>query len=95
MNAATNGSSFLTQAQFQPALPDAFTDGSGRTVDGRQVGWAGALARFPTPALWPFPLEAYASTAARDRGFHREDYLLSLEELEQKAAARVHPSRRR
>lgn len=32
--------------------------------------------------------------ASRDRGFHREDYLLSLEELEQIAAARVHPSRR-
>ncbi len=32
--------------------------------------------------------------ANRDRGFHREDYLLSLEELEQIAAARIHPSRR-
>lgn len=32
--------------------------------------------------------------ASRDRGFHREDYLLSLDELEQIAAARVHPSRR-
>lgn len=32
--------------------------------------------------------------ASRDRGYHREDYLLSLEELEQIAAARVHPSRR-
>lgn len=32
--------------------------------------------------------------ASRDRGFHREDYLLSLEELEQIAAARIHPSRR-
>jgi uncharacterized protein YfbU (UPF0304 family) len=32
--------------------------------------------------------------AGRDRGFHREDYLLSLEELEQIAAARAHPSRR-
>lgn len=32
--------------------------------------------------------------ASRDRGFHREDYLLSPDELEQIAAARVHPSRR-
>lgn len=32
--------------------------------------------------------------ASRDRGFHREDYLLSMEELERIAAARVHPSRR-
>lgn len=32
--------------------------------------------------------------ASRDRGFHRKDYLLSMEELEQIAAARVHPSRR-
>ncbi len=32
--------------------------------------------------------------ASRDRGFHREDYLLSMEELEQIAAARIHPSRR-
>jgi uncharacterized protein YfbU (UPF0304 family) len=32
--------------------------------------------------------------ASRDRGFHREDYLLSLDELEQIAAARIHPSRR-
>lgn len=32
--------------------------------------------------------------ASRDRGFHREDYLLSLDELQQIAAARVHPSRR-
>lgn len=32
--------------------------------------------------------------ANRDRGYHRKAYLLSLEELEQIAAARVHPSRR-
>jgi hypothetical protein len=32
--------------------------------------------------------------ASRDRGFHRKAYLLSLEELEQIAAARVHPSHR-
>ncbi|OMC37683.1 hypothetical protein A5742_08585 [Mycolicibacterium fortuitum] len=32
--------------------------------------------------------------ASRDHGFHRKAYLLSLEELEQIAAARVHPSRR-
>ncbi len=32
--------------------------------------------------------------AGRDRGYHRKAYLLSLEELEQIAAARVHPSRR-
>ena len=32
--------------------------------------------------------------ASRDRGFRRKGYLLSLEELEQIAAARVHPSRR-
>ncbi|MUM17042.1 YfbU family protein [Mycobacterium sp. CBMA271] len=31
---------------------------------------------------------------SRGRGFRRDDYLLSLEELEQIAAARVHPSRR-
>lgn len=33
--------------------------------------------------------------AGRDRGFNPEDYLLSLAELHQIAAARVHPSRRR
>ena len=32
--------------------------------------------------------------ASRDRGFHRKAYLLSMEELEQIAAARTHPSRR-
>lgn len=32
--------------------------------------------------------------ASRDRGFHREDYLLSLDELQQIADARVHPTRR-
>lgn len=32
--------------------------------------------------------------ASRDRGFHRKAYLLSMEELEQIAEARVHPSRR-
>lgn len=32
--------------------------------------------------------------ASRDRGFHRKAYLLSLDELEQIAAARVHPSNR-
>lgn len=32
--------------------------------------------------------------ASRDRGYRRKGYLLSLEELEQIAAARVHPSRR-
>ena len=31
---------------------------------------------------------------SRGRGFHRDDYLLSLDELEQIAAARVHPSNR-
>lgn len=31
---------------------------------------------------------------ARNRGFHRDDYLLSTEELEQIAEARVHPSHR-
>ena len=31
---------------------------------------------------------------SRDRGFHRDDYLLSTEELEQIAEARVHPSHR-
>jgi uncharacterized protein len=31
---------------------------------------------------------------SRSRGFHRDDYLLSMEELEQIAAARVHPSHR-
>lgn len=30
----------------------------------------------------------------RDRGFQRDDYLLSMDELEQIAAARVHPSHR-
>jgi uncharacterized protein YfbU (UPF0304 family) len=30
----------------------------------------------------------------RDRGFHRDDYLLSMDELEQIAAARTHPSHR-
>lgn len=33
--------------------------------------------------------------ASRDQGFHRESYLLSLGELEQIAAARIHPSHRR
>lgn len=32
--------------------------------------------------------------AGRDRGYHRDGYLLSLDELQQIAAARVHPSRR-
>jgi uncharacterized protein YfbU (UPF0304 family) len=32
--------------------------------------------------------------ASSDRGVHRKSYLLSLEELEQIASARVHPSRR-
>jgi uncharacterized protein YfbU (UPF0304 family) len=32
--------------------------------------------------------------AVRDRGYQRESYLLSLEELQQIAAARLHPSRR-
>ena len=32
--------------------------------------------------------------ASRDRGFNRKAYLLSIEELEQIAEARVHPSRR-
>mgnify|MGYP007071029075 CR=1 FL=1 len=39
-------------------------------------------------------LKDHRIKASRDRGYHREDYLLSLEELEQIAAARIHPSRR-
>jgi len=31
---------------------------------------------------------------SRDHGFHRDDYLLSMDELEQIAAARTHPSHR-